>query len=235
MMKRFIGLVLGCFLLVGCEPVDMERQRPESENVKLIVQNQSSVRISKIKYNGVYFSYDQSDTFKDEVLDSGKKATAEFDGEQEGYVFFTLLDEKNDAILEVRTNEILAMPKGKKIVFTITDNTLLVVVGAGSVSSTLLNLVTPAVLRIENGSSASLSNVRYNGRRFYPDNGMVYLNPGYVSTQKFYNVPSYSGYVIFSAPYNTLKEIKEEIKIERGKMTILTIKDGDYSIKMEQL
>ena len=215
----------------------MERQRPESENVKLIVKNQSSVRISKIKYNGVYFSYDQSDTFKDEVLDSGKKATAEFDGEQEGYVFFTLLDEKNDAILEVRTNEILAMPKGKEIVFTITDNTL-VVVGAGSVSSTLLNLVTPSVLRIENGSSTQLYNVWYNGKEFYSNrdnNGRVFLNPGDVSTQKFYNVPSYSGYVIFSAPYNTLKEVKEEIKIEKGKMTILTIKDDDYSIKMEQL
>ena len=234
MIKQVIGLTLICFLFVSCDFVEIKEKNEDSPG-ELVVNNQSSVRISKIKYNGVYFSYDQSDTFKDEVLDSGKKATAKFGEEQAGYMFFTLLDEKNDAILEVRTNEILAMPKGKKIVFTITDNTLVIITG-GKEPSTLLNLVTPAVLRIENGSSRQLYNVQYNGKEFYShhDNyGGTFLNPGDVSAQKFYNVPSYSGYVIFSAPYNTLKEIKEEIKIEKGKMTILTIKDDDYSIKME--
>ena len=237
-MKRFIGLVLACFLLVGCEPIDMERQRPESENVKLIVKNQSSVRISKIKYNGVYFSYDQSDTFKAEVLDSGKKATAKFDGEQTGYVFFTLLDEKNDAILEVRTNEILALPKGKEIVFTITDNTL-VVVGTGSVSSTLINLTIPAVLRIENGSSGQLYNFQYKGKKFFSfkaDDGTCVIQKGDTVTQRFYNVSSYSGYVLFRTPRDmNLKEIKEEIKIEKGKVTTLTIKNNSYTVKTEKI
>ena len=54
--------------------------------------------------------------------------------------------------------------------------------------------------------------------------------------QRFYNVSSYSGYVLFRAGSDmSLREIKEEIKIEKGMITILTIKDYDYSIKMEQL
>ena len=185
----------------------------------------------------MYFSYDQSDTFKAEVLDSGKKATAKFDGEQEGYVFFTLLDEKNDAILEVRTNEILALPKGKEIVFTITDNTL-VVVGTGSVSSTLINLTIPAVLRIENVTSGYLNDVQYNGRKFFSHKGgydTYVMERGATVTERFYNVNSYSGYVLFGTSHDINIKVKEEIKIEKGMITILTIKDYDYSIKMEQL
>ena len=83
--------MLACFLVLSCEPID---QSPKTGQTELVVKNQSSVRISKIKYNGLYFRYDQSDTFHAELLDCGKKATAEFDEEQASYVFFTLLDEK---------------------------------------------------------------------------------------------------------------------------------------------
>ena len=46
---------------------------------------------------------------------------------------------------------------------------------------------------------------------------------------------SYSGYVLFGTSHDINIKVKEEIKIEKGMITILTIKDGDYSIKMEQL
>jgi len=198
--------VLACFLVLSCEPI---YQSPKTGQTELVVKNQSSVRISKIKYNGLYFRYDQSDTFHAELLDCGEKATAEFDGEQEGYVFFTLLDEKNDAILEVRTNEILAMPKGKEIVFTITDNTL-VVVGTGSVSSTLINLTIPAVLRIENGSSGQLYNFQYKKFfNFKADDGTYVIQKGNTVTQRFYNVSSYSGYVLFGTSHNINIKVKE--------------------------
>ena len=233
-IKRIIGLALVCFLVLSCEPVD---QSPKTELAELIVKNQSSVRISKIKYNGLYFHYDQSDTFKAEVLDSGKKATAEFGEEQAGYMFFTLLDEKDDAILEVRTNEILTVPKGERIVFIITDNTLVVGATEGT-PSTLINLTMPAVLRIENGTSNELYDVQYNGKNFFTSyNGSGYcLERGRSVTKRFYNVNSYSGYVLFRARGDmSLKEIKEEIKIEKGMMTILTIKNDSYTVKTEKI
>lgn len=85
------------------------------------------------------------------LLPLGKKTSIEFIDEETGYVFFTLLDNRWDVVAEVRTNEIITIEKGKKTVLTITDNTLVVLTG-GKESSTLLDLLTPATLKIVNDS-----------------------------------------------------------------------------------
>ena len=112
-------------------------------------------------------------------------------------------------------------------------------VGATGGPSTLINLTLPAVLRIENVASDDLVDVQYNGRKFFnyrATDGTYIIGRGETVTKRFYNVNNYSGYVLFSATnYMSLKEVKEKIKIEKGMMTILTIKDYSYIVKTEKI
>ena len=141
MMKRIIGLALVCgVLFVGC------KHNKGSEKTQFTLKNECSLTIGNIKYCGeeLYEKHVYTpDSGKCGIIDSGKEAVATFESEKTGYVFFSLFKkwEGNYSFLgsgearsievafNVRTNEAITISKGEKTVFSITDNTLVVVSG----------------------------------------------------------------------------------------------------------
>lgn len=131
-MKRIIGLVLLCFLIVGCnfgtkkESVKEEILKGEGE---LVVYNQSSKDMYYIIYCGKRLE-NPSKVW----ASPGEKVSEKFPNEETGYIFFKINDYK------VRTNEIITLQKGERKVVAITDNTLVVVSGE-SIPVTVLEVI----------------------------------------------------------------------------------------------
>ena len=131
MMKRIIGLVLLCFLIVGCnfgtkkETVKEEILKGEGE---LVVYNQSSVWIDNVIYGGEKFHIkrDLWDNKDSSTVYQGEKASKKFIDEETGYIFFEIY---HFVPIKLRTNEIITVSKGERKVVAITDNTLVVVSG----------------------------------------------------------------------------------------------------------
>ena len=117
----------------------------EVKKTQFTLKNECSLTIGNIKYCGeelyekrVYTPYDDC-----WIIGSGKEAVATFESEKTGYVFFSFFKklEGNYSFLgsgefraikvafNVRTNEAITISKGEKTVFSITDNTLVVVSG----------------------------------------------------------------------------------------------------------
>ena len=125
-MKRIIGLVLLCFLIVGCnfgtkkETVKKEILKGEGE---LVVYNQSSRKIYYVIYGGKEFKVRISENTSAPWVNPGEKVSEKFPNEETGYIFFEIRAYK------VRTNEIITVSKGERKVVAITDNTLVVVSG----------------------------------------------------------------------------------------------------------
>lgn len=131
MMKRIIGLVLACFLIVGCnfgtkkETVKEEILKGEGE---LVVYNQSSGVISDVIYGGKEFHI-KRDFFEQKsssAVYQGEKVSKKFLDEETGYIFFEIY---HSGYIKLRTNEIITVSKGERKVVAITDNTLVVVSG----------------------------------------------------------------------------------------------------------
>ena len=133
MMKRIIGLVLLCFLIVGCN-FGMKKEEILKGEGELVVYNQSSGRIDDIIYGGKEFNVRISENTSAPWVNPGEKVSEKFPNEETGYIFFEIHDYK------VRTNEIITVSKGERKVVAITDNTLVVVSGE-SIPVTVLEVI----------------------------------------------------------------------------------------------
>lgn len=215
MKNMFYILAISIVIFSGCNfGAKKETVREDGE---LVVNNQSSVSIKEIKFcsKQLYYTGEGTDS-TNSVLPIGKKTSTELTDEETGYVFFTLISEGWNVIETVRTNEIITVEKGKRFVLTITDNTLVIPIGYNE-PSTLLNLVTPAILKVINNSSHALSEVKYE-----EDIIDSYFITGESRIIKYYGVNTYSGYVYFKF-FNKRFQIEEEVTIEKGKVTTLNI------------
>ena len=133
MMKRIIGLVLLCFLIVGCNFGTKKEEILKGEG-ELVVYNQSSGRIDDIIYGGKEFRVRISENTSAPWVNPGEKVSEKFPNEETGYIFFEIHDYK------ARTNEIITVSKGERKVVAITDNTLVVVSGE-SIPVTVLEVI----------------------------------------------------------------------------------------------
>lgn len=126
-MKRIIGLVLLCFLFASCTIGWGE----------LVIYNQTSKNIAFVKYCGKTFGKETDvNAWEYDEVDVGAKVSDKFPDEETGYVYFRILgwphtfeSPYDRKYVDVRTNEIVTVPKGKKTVFFITDNTLVIISG----------------------------------------------------------------------------------------------------------
>ena len=227
-MRRIIGLVLLATLFVACGSggrvggggdVGIGNSRGE-----LIVFNQSSSLIEHIKYCGRDFKYEGSSRYNKSDLPIGKSSRIQLDDVARGSVFFTVLDDKEKPIAEVRTEMEVVVQKGESYTFIITDSTLVIPTGSTN-SIRLQELVSPLVLKVENRSSRNLSKVTYNERTFKNELGV-----GDDAIVKFYGVDSVSDYLNFWLCENNVK-IEEKVEIQRGCTTTLTIDDDTIIIK----
>ena len=238
MKKMFYVLAISVVIFSGCNfsSENGENGKKENSSGELVVNNQSSVDIKEIKFCGKELRHKGEDgSYGGSVLPVGKKTSINLTSEETGYVFFTLLlgvDLNNrDIILTVRTNDIVTVEKGRRVVVTITDNTLVVITGRKE-PSILLNLMIPAVLQIENMSYHTLAIPEYNGEVFISKDNMPYLRYGDTARRKFYGPDSYTGTVYFRGGHDTINDVK----IERGMITRLIITSFDtHAIEVEKL
>ena len=224
MKNMFYVLAISLVIFSGCN-FGSENNKKENSLGELVVNNQSSVDIKEIKFcsQQLYYFGEGTDS-TGSILPIGKKTSTELTDEETGYVFFTLLHKNLNVLAEVRTNEIILVEKGRRVVVTVTDNTLVVVTG-GKDASTLIDLVTPATLKIMNKSSRDLVGVKYNERNF---NG---VDVGESKTEEFFGIiSSYSDYVHFWLCGYNLK-IEEKVEIKKGNTTTLIITDDTPIIR----
>ena len=142
MMKRIIGLALVCgVLFVGCK----HNKGSEVNKTQFTLKNECPLTIGNIKYCGeeLYEKRVYIPSGYCGIIDSGKEAVATFESEKTGYVFFSLFKKLEgsysfagpgelraiEVAFNVRTNEAITISKGEETVFSITDNTLVVVSG----------------------------------------------------------------------------------------------------------
>ena len=234
----FYVLAISVVIFSGCNfsSENGENGKKENSSGELVVNNQSSVDIKEIKFCSQQFYYTgEGSDYTGSILPIGKKTSVSLTDEETGYVFFTLLlgiDSNNrDIILTVRTNDIVTVEKGRRVVVTITDNTLVVITGRKE-PSILLNLMIPAVLQIENMSYDTLTFPEYNGEVFISKDNIPYLRYGDTARRKFYGPDSYTGTVYFRGGHATINDVK----IERGMITRLIITSFDtHAIEVEKL
>ena len=231
MKKMFYILAISVVIFSGCNFSSENGKNGKKENSsgELIVNNQSSVDIKEIKFCSQQFYYTgEGSDYTGSILPIGKKTSVSLTDEETGYVFFTLLlgiDSNNrDIILTVRTNDIVTVEKGKRIVVTITDNTLVMIL-SGREPITVLDIITPAILKIENKSSRDLVGVKYKERMLYD------VGVGESKTGQFFGVLSgYSDYVHFWLCGYNLK-VEEKVEIKKGNTTTLIITDDTPIIR----
>ena len=106
-MKRIIGLVLLCFLIVGCNFGTKKEEILKGEG-ELVVYNQSSGRIDDIIYGGkeFYIERDFFDSRSPSSVYQGEKVSKKFLDEETGYIFFEIY---HHGYLKLRTNEIITV------------------------------------------------------------------------------------------------------------------------------
>ena len=234
MTKCVIGLLLVCVLVLACDS-DLPNSDPPKiteteEETKIIIKNQSSIIISRVRYCGSYIY--------DPPLYPGSEKSKSFysyemsDGDKIGYIYFELLSDKSKyglkSMFAVKTNEVVSLKKGNTTTFVITDNTLVVPEGKQQ-SFTILDLMTPRVLEIVNNSSIDLYQVEYKGVEY--STYALELTSGKRCSKEFYTFDDDGDYIYFRAFKGKIRDKRvriagERIKLERGKKRTISIDEN---------
>ena len=183
-MKKILLLTCAvlAILFTGCKQLTKNNtdgqhgNAVESTKTVLKISNQSSRHIVDVTYDGINFDTGELRTVK--CLPTGQSSVKTFSEEANSYIRFTVYSkeytEESGWIgkkYEVRTNELVALEKGKTNLFTLTDNTLIVVKGS-TVSVTLAKLYDDATtVSIKNETSRMLKNVTFNEKIFSQEKG----------------------------------------------------------------
>ncbi|MGP1415898.1 MAG: hypothetical protein ACTTJ6_08270 [Treponema sp.] len=144
-------------ILTGCK---LDNKMNEKIKTELIIQNQSSVNVKSVKYNGKSLQGANSEEIS---IQAGGRDKILLDGESSGYVYFSIVDSLHDKVIQVRSNEVVVVEKGENKVFVITDNTSVVPVGQ-VVASPIIGIIRPARLHLINQTSANIDNVSFAGK-----------------------------------------------------------------------
>lgn len=225
MMKKILLLTCAvlAILFTGCKQLTKNNtdgqhgNAVESTKTVLKISNQSSRHIVDVTYDGINFDTGELRTVK--CLPTGQSSVKTFSEEANSYIRFTVYSkeytEESGWIgkkYEVRTNELVALEKGKTNLFTLTDNTLIVVKGS-TVSVTLAKLYDDATtVSIKNETSRMLKNVTFNEKIFSQEKGE--FNKGAAVIQSF--TDACEGYVYFTIHARDHETSNEKADTDHG-------------------
>ncbi|MGP1415836.1 MAG: hypothetical protein ACTTJ6_07955 [Treponema sp.] len=229
MKKLFYIFIISIFTLIYIS-CNSGKNVDESKS-ELLILNQSSVNVKGLKYNGTFLNDGNNEDF---ILTAGDKGKISFEGESNGYLYFSILDAVNNREIPVRSAEVITIEKGEKRTFIITDNTSVVPIGQ-VISSPIIGIIRPARLKLFNKTTQNIENISFSGK----------TRKETLSKDDFWQV-DFSQDVAGKVQFKIWNEIdklaievalKDEITIKTGEIkevtitnTSLVIKDGKTEI-----
>lgn len=205
-MKKllFFAAVLMTFLFTGCpfntpKPVDGNKPQENGNKTQLKITNQSSRHLTLADYDSVSFSTDEIWNVK--CLPIGKSCIEDFTEESNSFIRFTVYSKAYSKKFgwagkkyDVRTSELISTESGKTKLFTVTDNTLVIINGTNT-PVTLSSLYEDSTtVSIKNETSRMLKEVKFAEKIFAQENGE--FNKGATVLQAF--TEPCDGYVYFT-------------------------------------
>ncbi|MGP1577771.1 MAG: hypothetical protein ACTTH7_09910 [Treponema sp.] len=206
-MKKLLPLITAALivcLFAGCplnspQPDNGNKMQEKGNKTQLKITNQSSRHLTLADYDSISFSTDELAYVK--YLPTGKSCVKDFTEESNSFLRFTVYSKEYSKKFgwvgkkyEVRTSELIATESGKTKLFTVTDNTLVIINGT-TTPVTLSSLYEDSTtVSIKNETSRMLKEVKFAEKTFAQKNGE--FNKGAAVIQSF--TDACKGYVYFT-------------------------------------
>lgn len=206
-MKKLLPLLTATLivcLFAGCplnspKPDNGNKTQEKGNKTQLKITNQSSRHLTLADYDSISFSTDEIWNVK--CLPIGKSCVKDFTEESNSFLRFTVYSKEYSKKFgwigkkyDVRTSELIATEGGKTKLFTVTDNTLMIVNGTNT-PVTLSSLYEDSTtVSIKNETSRMLKEVKFAEKIFAQENGE--FNKGAAVIQSF--TDECEGYVYFT-------------------------------------
>jgi hypothetical protein len=227
--QKIFGLLalVFSFIYQGCGPTgptgpieiwDAEGEPPEETKTAFTIRNESSYILDNIKW--------QNNTVSD-ALSPGAVGTIDISADASGYIFFT---KSGASPMNLRTQEVVTVSKAENIMFTITNNTVVIEV-ANPDNTGALAAIVPLVttLTIKNISFSDLLSVEWQGIGFAENTLENSIALG-KSVTKTVN-PGY-GYIYFKRKSNpAAARTKDTITIEKNETKEFVFTDNTLIVE----
>ena len=200
----FLTATLIVCLFAGCplnspKPDNGNKTQEKGNKTQLKITNQSSRHLTLADYDSISFYTDILNSI--ECLPIGKSCVKDFTEESNSFLRFTVYSKEYSKKFgwigkkyDVRTSELIATESGKTKLFTVTDNTLVIINGTNT-PVTLSSLYEDSTtVSIKNETSRMLKNVTFNEKIFSQEKGE--FNKGAAVIQSF--IDACEGYVYFT-------------------------------------
>ena len=200
----FLTAVVSICLFAGCplnspKPDNGNTTQEKGNKTQLKITNQSSRHLTLADYDSISFYTDILNSI--ECLPIGKSCVKDFTEESNSFLRFTVYSKEYSKKFgwigkkyDVRTSELIATESGKTKLFTVTDNTLVIINGTNT-PVTLSSLYEDSTtVSIKNETSRMLKEVRFAEKIFAQENGE--FNKGATVIQAF--TEPCDGYVYFT-------------------------------------
>lgn len=205
-MKKYLLLSALIGVMVSFSGCPLNSPKPDNGNktqekgnkTQLKITNQSSRHLTLADYDSISFYTDILNSI--ECLPIGKSCVKDFTEESNSFLRFTVYSKEYSKKFgwigkkyDVRTSELIATKSGKTKLFTVTDNTLVIINGTNT-PVTLSSLYEDSTtVSIKNETSRMLKEVKFAEKIFAQENGE--FNKGATVLQAF--TEPCDGYVYF--------------------------------------
>ena len=205
-MKKYLLLSALIGVMVSFSGCPLNSPKPDNGNktqekgneTQLKIPNQSSRHLTLADYDSISFYTDILNSI--ECLPIGKSCVKDFTEESNSFLRFTVYSKEYSKKFgwigkkyDVRTSELIATKSGKTKLFTVTDNTLVIINGTNT-PVTLSSLYEDSTtVSIKNETSRMLKEVKFAEKIFAQENGE--FNKGATVLQAF--TEPCDGYVYF--------------------------------------
>jgi len=206
-MKKYLLLSALIGVMVSFSGCPLNSPKPDNGNktqekgnkTQLKITNQSSRHLTLADYDSISFYTDILNSI--ECLPIGKSCVKDFTEESNSFLRFTVYSKEYSKKLgwigkkyDVHTSELIATESGKTKLFTVTDNTLVIINGTNT-PVTLSSLYEDSTtVSIKNETSRMLKEVKFAEKIFAQENGE--FNKGTTVLQAF--TEPCDGYVYFT-------------------------------------
>ena len=206
-MKKYLLLSVLIGVMVSFSGCPVNTPKPDNGNktqekenkTQLKITNQSSRHLTLADYDSISFYTDILNSI--ECIPIGKSCVKDFTEESNSFLRFTVYSKEYSKKFgwvgkkyDVRTSELIATESGKTKLFTVTDNTLVIINGTNT-PVTLSSLYEDSTtVSIKNETSRMLKEVKFAEKIFAQENGE--FNKGATVLQAF--TEPCDGYVYFT-------------------------------------
>ncbi len=206
-MKKYLLLsaLIGVMVLfAGCplnspKPDNGNKTQEKENKTQLKITNQSSRHLTLADYDSVSFS--TYEIWNVKCLPIGKSCVKDFTEESNSFLRFTVYSKEftnkfgwTGKKYDVRTSELIPTESGKTKLFTVTDNTLVIVNGTNTPVALSSLYEDSTTVSIKNETSRMLKEVKFAEKIFAQENGE--FNKGVAVLQAF--TEPCDGYVYFT-------------------------------------